>query len=80
MLIQNPTAGHLQLAIQSSETAQCTLRFYNITGQLVKADKFQMDKGNNTLGTDMQSFPSGLYFIEVSDGQFISTRKVTVME
>jgi len=68
----NPTKGLLNIVASQNSTVQ----IMNITGQQVLT---QFDVNANEKTTiDMNEFSNGVYFVQISNGQFSKTERVVV--
>ena len=68
----NPTSNNFSLNLEFPNTKSMDLFIYNVEGKLVK----QLDISENQPKIDISivDFPSGLYFLKVSDGKLSSTK------
>lgn len=71
-LFPNPTQGTLNIV--STQNASVTVK--SVTGQAV-LNQFAIN-ANDKVTLDMSSFESGVYFVEISNGQYSKTERVVV--
>ena len=76
----NPASTHVYIVANIGETTNAsTLKLYDIVGEQVLSQSLGLVKGKNQFTVDVSTLPSGLYFIEISDGQNTQTQKVSVI-
>ena len=72
----NPTAGIISLALQQSQTEEIRVEVYDAVGHRLLLDTFS---GNQlTRQFDLTNQPAGLYWIKVSVGNRIASRRIVV--
>jgi hypothetical protein len=71
-LFPNPTQGTLNIV--STQNASVTVK--SVTGQAV-LNQFAIN-ANDKVTLDMSSFESGVYFVEISNGQYSKTERIVV--
>lgn len=67
----NPTDGLVQFEINTPVSKSVTVNVYDMYGRRLYSNKSSLIKGNNKLGFNIAFLPSGMYMIEVSDGEII---------
>lgn len=71
----NPFSQATQIKIDSQE-ANANLEIFNVKGQRVHKKTVQINNGTADYTWNMNSLPSGVYFIKVSSGNQSQTKKV----
>jgi hypothetical protein len=72
----NPVSDKVMLRIESATTQESIVKMTSITGRSVYQEKLMLIGGMQQHQVDMSALPSGLYFIQITNGQRISTVKV----
>lgn len=73
----NPSDGKYTLNIESNQTKNIELKIQNIAGQIVLNQVFKLTKGINTTEIDLSKFSSGVYLLELNDGESFQKIKLT---
>jgi len=66
----NPTGGITKITFESDTDTEGTLNIYNNQGVKILTQKENFHKGFNIKQLDVQSFPSGVYWLEISGGKY----------
>jgi len=69
----NPTTGEFTLQVSEITAQTVNISLYSSDGRLLKTDNFQ--SADAYIG-DLNAFGSGIYFVELTSGDFHLTRKV----
>jgi len=77
-IFPNPASDVLQVALDMNKSASITLHIYNISGQKMFAQKVQASKGHNTIPISVNTLTSGLYLLEINDGNSLKTKNFTI--
>jgi len=77
-IFPNPASDVLQVALDMNKSASITLHIYNISGQKMFAQKVQASKGHNTIPISVNALTSGLYLLEINDGNSLKTKNFTI--
>jgi hypothetical protein len=72
----NPTEDNTTLMIGSNTAFSGSVKIFNTLGKIEKCETIQVASGMNTLSLDLSVLNSGIYFIELSDGQEARTFKL----
>ena len=72
-LYPNPTTGEFALQVPEIIAQTINVSLYSSDGRLLKTDNFQSD---DTYIGNLKAFGSGVYFVELTSGDFHLTRKV----
>ena len=75
LLYPNPTNGQVSLSYQSGESAQNSVKIYNLLGAIVLSETYSASSGLNTLNFDLSQYNQGIYILELSTEQ--QGRKIT---
>ena len=80
IIYPNPANNVVSLLINSEEAEKLyTMKIYNLVGDVMQSKTVRIINGKNIVATDVSSFASGLYFVEVSDGQHSLTGKLSLI-
>lgn len=72
----NPTKNEINIVFASSSNQASTVKIFNMYGDLVLTELIQPNNSYNVNKIDMSAFTSGVYMIELSDGDHIGIKKV----
>jgi len=72
----NPTTGVISLALQQLQTEEVRIEIYDAVGHRLLLDTFSGNQLNKQL--DLSNQPAGLYWIKVSVGERIASRRIVV--
>ncbi|MDP7037085.1 MAG: T9SS type A sorting domain-containing protein, partial [Candidatus Marinimicrobia bacterium] len=62
-------------------SATTTLKVYDITGKIVNTlIERELELGDHSVEWNASGFPSGIYFLQFSTGEFIETKKIILMK
>ena len=76
----NPFAANTTVAIQSEISEQLAFQVYNALGQIVHAEKVQVDPGDNIITFDGSHLDNGLYYFHFSDTHSALMQKVLLLK
>jgi hypothetical protein len=68
----NPTSGQVQMSWPRLQVGWSNIQVFDYTGRLLLEDRVQ----DNTITLDMASWPAGMYWIKVQEGNSIYSNKV----
>lgn len=76
----NPSDGRFQLSFDYSGKEKLSAKVYDITGKQVKdiTDDLVISENSVTASVDLDSPGSGIYFIRISWGKTLLTKKIIV--
>lgn len=78
-LFPNPASGNVTLSFGVEETTDLEINLYNMFGQQVKSVSSQtFNAGSHTLDINTTNIANGMYFVNISDGNAVVTRKLTI--
>jgi hypothetical protein len=67
-----PTTGELNIQVESPARTSAAVKVMDVTGKLVKAILFELEKGNNTNMINISELPAGEYMLQLTDGKAIN--------
>ena len=76
----NPAGHFLQIDVDGLKSENVTLRLQTLTGQIVNQKEFINNHGANPFTIELESFPNGLYFLQIQQGRYMKTEKVFVTQ
>lgn len=74
----NPSNGEFSVSLESSREAHLNLYVFNQAGQRVFTEKLKKMSGSETIELDLTNQPAGVYYVNLTDGNTSSTRKVVI--
>lgn len=76
----NPSDGRFQLSFEYSGKEKLSAKVYDITGKQVKdiTDDLVISENSVSASVDLESPGSGIYFIRISWGKTLLTKKIIV--
>ena len=76
----NPSDGRFQLTLTIEESEKVTAKVYDITGKQVKdiTEDLVIDHSSVTAQVNLESPKSGIYFLRVSIGSKVLTKKIII--
>lgn len=77
-LYPNPSTDKFNVDIEVTENNTLTIEVFSFNGNLVSAKKHQLEKGKNTINTDIALLPNGLYVVKFTNPStnVIETKKI----
>ncbi len=72
----NPAKDQVTLTLGEATTEKLSVNVVNIQGQLIESTL--LNKGQQRLLLSVGQWPVGMYFIEISNGQAVSTEKIVI--
>lgn len=79
-LVPNPMNDIATLSFVSSKNAVYTIRMTDVTGKAVSSNEFEAKIGVNTTTIERNNLPAGVYFLSITDGKNITTRRFSITE
>ncbi len=70
----NPTKNEVMINYKVKQTNEAQLRIMNLSGQVLSTERINHASGNVVF--DVNAYPCGMYFIELSDGQRSLLKKI----
>ena len=67
--------SELQYNIATTATGRYILKIFNIEGQLLQQQNLLLQEGANQSSIDVSALPQGAYFVHLSDGRLVQSRK-----
>jgi hypothetical protein len=77
-IFPNPTVENLTLMLNSDETKDLTINIYNQNGQNVLSENVTVQNGENRFNFEVANYATGVYFVEITDGQFRTAKRFLV--
>lgn len=74
----NPAHDQLQIDFESESDQNYSIRIFDLSGKQVVMQSGTALTGSNNLMLDVEAFPSGIYFMELINGNQRSTRKIII--
>jgi len=65
-LFPNPANEFVTIRINPENELPCSIKIYNSVGSLIKSDYFEFTKEDNNYNANLENFPNGLYFAEIT--------------
>lgn len=75
-IFPNPVKGVLNVRLESSANLEAQLSLATLTGQTVLARTQNLVKGRQTIEMPLANLPTGIYFLQVTSGREVISRKV----
>lgn len=75
-IFPNPVEAQLNLRFQSRQAGEYQLRIVNLQGQGLLERRIEVAAGEMVQGLDVGSLPAGLYTVQLTDGDRVSSRKM----
>lgn len=72
----NPSNGNVNIELKGFGSIEKKIELYNQVGQIVHEEK--MNNMTNNASIDLGNFPSGIYFLKVSNGLQSETKKLII--
>ncbi len=74
----NPSKGNFILFLKSNYTENASLQIFNITGNLVYKEIFDLENGNSMKKININNLTKGIYIIEVITNSDVITKQLTI--
>ena len=75
-LYPNPAGDHCTLVFDAVQGGKGTLRIFNGLGKTVRTETIGLQAGKNLIELETASLVSGLYFVQIENGQGVFTHKM----
>lgn len=72
----NPTQSGVLLTIDNQQPGKYTMTLINAVGQPLENQNLELLPGRQSQWIDLSGYPAGLYFLQLSNGQQLLTRKI----
>ena len=77
----NPARNKANLNIRIEETSRLQVKIYNISGQQMQQELFELKKGQNLVNLDLQKLNSGVFYVTLEfNNEFTLTKKLLIIE
>lgn len=77
-LFPNPAKDNTTLTINSTKASQVQVGVYNLLGDVIYTENVNLAPGDNTIKLDVKTYPKGIYFVNVPNGNSAITKKFVV--
>jgi hypothetical protein len=80
-LFPNPSNDILNINYNLKDNAAVTVEIFNLEGKRMNTTSSPVEKqsGSNSEMVDVKNYPSGIYFMKLTAGNAVETRKFTVV-
>lgn len=72
----NPTTGLVNFSFEAKANFDAKISVARADGQTILLENQAVAKGSQSLQLDLTNFPSGLYFLQITTGQEVISRKI----
>jgi len=80
-LYPNPAVNNVNVIINAIEFSNVSFKIYDINGQELISNQFNIDKGTNHLRIDLNDLATGVYQVYLFDGdEIINNQKLSVIK
>ncbi len=69
----NPVQDNLTIALETSAPGKLTVQIFNLQGQLIIAQVYELMAGHNQFQLDAQNLPNGIYQLRLQNGSALET-------
>ncbi len=77
----NPATDNITVAFELPETTKLEVALYNVLGQQVTTSGTkQYPSGSNNLNVNTADLSTGIYFISITEGEKVTSRKVSILK
>ncbi|MEM6963410.1 MAG: T9SS type A sorting domain-containing protein [Bacteroidota bacterium] len=73
----NPAETTLNVQVDIRTSTQLNISVSSLLGKRIISETLQLDEGTQTMTIPVHQLPSGIYFLNLSDGNSIISRKIT---
>ncbi|MDI1356232.1 MAG: T9SS type A sorting domain-containing protein [bacterium] len=74
----NPAKGNTTISFMSNKENTANIFVVNTIGQTVISKEVTLVSGKNSVPLDLQGLPSGVYFVQVKDGEINLSKKLII--
>jgi hypothetical protein len=78
MVYPNPTTGALTIEYKSATDGTIELHVFDVTGKLMQVQSNSAFAGTNTYHLDLNSLNSGIYLLEIKNGNEVTHSKLMI--
>lgn len=79
-LFPNPATQHVTVDVPLESDSDVRVTIFDPSGKAALSQQRTLTKGENQFSFDLITLPSGVYFVEVRNGEFVQTRKLVVQK
>ncbi len=73
-----PATEQITVSFNTHYTGQMTITVVDVAGKMIKVLELETNKGLNQVGIDVSEYSSGVYFLNLTDGNEVSTKRFVV--
>lgn len=75
-LLANPIADQLPVSIKSNQFKDLNVSILDLNGRTAQTEKVQITQGEQVINLNTSNLEKGIYFLQLTDGQSVTTQKV----
>jgi hypothetical protein len=79
-LFPNPTSERVNVEVPMSEEADVQINLIDPAGKTLILSNNMLNKTNNRVELDLSNLSTGIYFVQVRNGEMVKTRKLVVQK
>lgn len=79
-MFPNPAMDQLTVEVPMEADGRVNVAILDPAGKVAVTQESNLTKGDNTLNIDLHTLPSGVYFVQVRNGEIAKTRKLVVQK
>ena len=72
----NPVEDLVNIQMELKENIDLNINVINLLGNVIVSENKNLDQGINTLTINIKDFPSGIYFLNFSDGKEVISQRI----
>ena len=72
----NPVTNNMNIQIEIRKNVSLNVTVTNLLGETLVSDTKDLNEGIQTLNVNMNNLPTGIYFLNLSDGQEVISKKI----
>ena len=76
----NPANNSFNAIINSDQACNANLKVADVTGKVLIAKTIALQKGNQSMPTDVNTLTPGLYFVTLTENGQLQTQKLVIMK
>lgn len=77
-IVPNPATDFTELVLSSPQSVSATITIRDLQGKILNRDQISRESGEHRIPLNLESYPSGLYLINVSSASYSYTDKLVV--
>ena len=79
-LYPNHSSGLFKLDVTTEADEEMTIQVYDVAGNLVISEKYQITLGTTTISTNLENYKNGLYFVRLVDSHYGTVFSKTIVK